>query len=97
MKPEGHQFTRLHELVLSELSLGQQEYAAGAFWTYLLAAEIAHKILNDPGELRAAERDPGRHASYKKLEDAYLELGLASADDLPQRLLRQIDRLSEGV
>jgi hypothetical protein len=93
MKPEGHQFTRLREAVLEGLTLGQQEYALGAFWTYLLSAEVAHKILNAPSELRAAESDPVDFAAYKALEDAYLSHGLASSDDLSQRLLRQIDRM----
>ena len=94
MKPEGHQFTRLREAILQSLSAGQREYVIAAFWTYLLSAEVAHKILNDPGELRAAERDPERYAAYKRLEDAYLAHGLASGDDLSQRLLRQIDRMA---
>ena len=44
MKPEGHQFTRLREAVLKGLTEGEQEYTMGAFWTYLLSAEVAHKI-----------------------------------------------------
>lgn len=94
MKPEGHQFTRLREAVLEGLTPGQQEYTLGAFWLYLLSAEVAHKLLNDPGELRAAERDPLRYENYRGLEDAYLAHGLASGDDLSQRLLRQIDRMA---
>ena len=59
MKPEGHQFTRLREAVLEELTPGQQEYTVAAFWTYLLSAEVAHKILASPGgELRAADVIP---------------------------------------
>lgn len=93
MKPEGHQFTRLREAVLAELSQGQQEYTLGAVWTYLLSAEVAHKILNNPSELRAAERDPVTYEAYKRLEDAFLAHGLASGEDFSQRLLRQIDRI----
>lgn len=95
MRPEGHQFTRLREAVLEGLTPGQQEYALGAFWTYLLSAEVAHKILNAHSELHAAQRDPDRFSAYKALEDAYLSHGLASGDDLSQRLLRQIDRMVE--
>jgi hypothetical protein len=93
MKPEGHQFTRLREAVLAGLSQGQQEYTLGAVWTYLLSAEVAHKILNNPSELRAAERDPVTYEAYKRLEDAFLAHGLASGEDLSQRLLRHIDRI----
>jgi hypothetical protein len=95
MRPEGHQFTRLREAVLDELSPGQQEYTIAAFWTYLLSAEIAHKILYSPSEYQAAQRDPMRFDRYELLRREYREHGLESADDLPQRLLRQIDRLAE--
>jgi hypothetical protein len=94
MRPEGHQFTRLREAVLEALSPGQQEYTIAAFWTYLLSAEVAHKILNSIPELRAAERDPDRFSAYKALEDAFLAHGLQSGDDFSQRLLRQIDRIA---
>ncbi len=94
MRPEGHQFTRLREAVLEELSEGQREYTISAFWTYLLSAEIAHKILNNKGELRAAQRDPKRFEAYEALRSAYQAHGLESKDDLSQRLLRQIDRLA---
>ncbi len=95
MRPEGHQFTRLREAVLEHLSSGQQEYTISAFWTYLLSAEIAHKILNNQREYQAAQRDPERFARYEALQAAYLAHGLASGDDLSQRLLRQVDRLAE--
>ncbi len=97
LKPEGHQFTRLREAVLEELTPGQQEYTIAAFWTYLLSAEIAHKILSNPGEMRFAERDPERFERYSALEEAYHQHGLVSADDLPQRLLTQVDRLAARV
>ena len=72
-----------------------REYTIAAFWAYLLTAEIAHKILNNEGEYRAAQRDPARFARYENLQKAYLAHGLASGDDLSQRLLRQIDRIAE--
>jgi hypothetical protein len=95
MRPEGHQFTRLREAVLETLAPGEQEYTIAAFWTYLLSAEVAHKILNSPRELRAAERDPDRYKAYNELQEAYLAHGLQSGDDFSQRLLRQIDRIAE--
>jgi hypothetical protein len=95
MRPEGHQFTRLREAVLAALSQGQQEYTISAFWTYLLSAELAHKILYSPSEYNAAQRDPMRFKRYEALRDAYVAHGLESADDLSQRFLRQVDRLVE--
>lgn len=93
MRPEGHQFTRLREAVLVGLTGGQQEYTLSAFWTYLLSAEVAHKILNSPSELRAAQLDPAHFEAYRELEEAFLLHGLASGEDMSQRLLRQIDRI----
>jgi len=95
LKPEGFQFTRLREAVLEELSPGQQEQTVSAFWTYVLLAEIAHKILRKPSEYRAAELDPKRFESYQALEKAYFVHELASEGDLSRRLLRQIDRLAD--
>lgn len=91
MKPDGHQFTKLREAVLSELSTGQQEHTITAFWTFILLAEIAQKVLAE--DFRWAHRDPDRLRRYQALEDVFLELGLASGDDLSQRLLRLVDRL----
>ena len=94
MRPEGHQFTRLREAVLETLAPGDQEYTIAAFWTYLLSAEVAHKILDSTAERGAAGRDPERYKAYKRLEDSYLAHGLQSGDDFSQRLLRQIDRIA---
>lgn len=94
-RPEGFQFTKLREAVLETLSVGQQEQAITALWTFLLTAEVAHKILFSQAELRAAERDDRRFTSYNKLQEAYLAHGLASDEDLSQRFLRQIDKLAE--
>jgi hypothetical protein len=94
-RPEGFQFTKLREAVLEALSVGQQEQAVTALWTFLLTAEVARKILFNPAELRAAERDGRRFASYNELQKAYLGLGLASDEDLSQRFLRQIDKLAD--
>lgn len=94
-RPEGFQFTRLREAVLETLAVGQQEQAVTALWTFLLTAEVAHKILFNPAEFRAAERDDRRFASYSKLQEAYLGHGLASDEDLSQRFFRQIDKLAD--
>jgi hypothetical protein len=95
LKPQGHQFTRLREAVVAELTPGQQEHTIEAFWTFLLTAEIAHKILNNPRELKIAEREPQRFERYEALKRAYFEHGLASGEDFSQRLLHQVDRLAQ--
>jgi hypothetical protein len=91
MKPDGHQFTKLREAVLLELSDGQQEHTITAFWNFILLAEIAHKVLLE--DYRWAMRDPKRLERYQALENEFLRHGLASGDDLSQRLLRLVDRL----
>jgi hypothetical protein len=96
-RPEGFQFTKLREAVLEALSEGQKEQAVTALWTFLLTAEIAHKILFSEGELLAAERDGRRFERYEALQQAFLSHGLASDEDLSQRFLRQIDKLAERV
>jgi hypothetical protein len=95
MRQEGPQFTRLREAVLETLTPGQQEYTIAAFWTYLLSAEVAHKILGSRSERLAAEIDPDHYKTYKELEEAFEAHGLRSRDDFSQRLLRQIDRIAE--
>lgn len=97
LKPEGHQFTRLREAVLAELSPGQREQAVEAFWTFLLLAEVAHKILNSPRELLVAEREPTRFERYSTLQKAYEDHELGSSGDFSQRLLRQVDRIAERL
>jgi hypothetical protein len=94
-RPEGFQFTKLREAVLEALSQGQKEQAVTALWTFLLTAEVAHKILFHEGELRAAERDGARFERYEALKNAFLAHGLASDEDLSQRFLRQIDKLAD--
>jgi len=94
LKPEGHQFTRLREAVLAELSEGQREQTVVAFWTYVLLAEVAHKILKNPRERQAAQRDPSHFERYQALKDAFQDHDLPSTGDFSQRLLRQVDRLA---
>ena len=91
MKPEGHQFRKLREVVLSELPEGVQEHTLVGFWNYLLLCEIALKVLRK--DLRIAERDPVRFQKYRRVEDVYRNHGHVPGDDLSQRLLRQVDRL----
>jgi hypothetical protein len=93
LKPEGHQFTKLREAVLSQLSPGLQEHTMTGFWNYILLTELAHKILSTEGGW--ASNDSERHARFKKLERVYISHEIESEGDLSQRLLRQVDRLAE--
>lgn len=93
LKPEGHQFTKLREAVLSQLSPGLQEHTMTGFWNYILLTELAHKILSTEGGW--ASNDPGRHVRFKNLEHVYASHEIDSEGDLSQRLLRQVNRLTE--
>ena len=91
LKPEGHQFTKLRELLLSRLSPGVQEHVLIAFWNYLLLTEIANKIIENDGEIvkRRAEHLP-LYMEIKALIgwDPQIEQG-----DFSERLLDLVDRL----
>jgi hypothetical protein len=92
LKPEGHQFSKLRELVLDRLGGGLQEHTMVAFWNYILLAEIARKALEQDAHI--ATRDPARYAPYKRLNDEYLRHDPGGDFDFSQRLLMQVDRIS---
>jgi hypothetical protein len=92
LKPEGHQFTKLRELVLDRLGGGLQEHTMVAFWNYILLAEIARKALEQ--DARIATRDPARYEAYRRLSDEYLHHDPGGDFDFSQRLLMQVDRIS---
>jgi hypothetical protein len=94
MKPEGHQFSRLRETVLSKLTSGVQEHTLTAFWNYILLCEIAHKILYTPAEGSWAHRDENRRSRYNELARVYESHTIKEAGDLSERLLRQVDRIA---
>lgn len=93
LKPEGHQFTKLREAVLSKLTPGLQEHTLTAFWTYILLCEIAQKVSDS--DYSWAHRDPERQVKFDSLIAEYRKHGPADAGDMSERLLRQVDRLTE--
>jgi hypothetical protein len=93
MKPEGHQFTKLREAVLSKLSPGLQEHTLTAFWNYILLCELAQKVLEE--DTSWAQRDPDRFAQFEALRHLYHVVMPDDTGDLSERLLRQIDRLAD--
>ena len=92
LKPEGHQFTKLRE-VLDSLSPGLQEHTLTAFWTYILLCEVGQKVSDR--EYSWAHRDPDRGNAFNNLVAEYRVHGPADAGDFSERLLRQVDRLTE--
>lgn len=93
LKPEGHQFTKLREVVLSKLSPGLQEHTLTAFWNYILLCEIAQKIRDY--DYSWAQRDPHRWEVFQNLMAVYGDQVPADVGDFSERLLRQVDKLSE--
>lgn len=95
LKPEGHQFTKLRELVLDRLSAGLQEHTMVAFWNYILLGELARKALDTDRAI--AHRDPRRYADYQRLNEVYLRHDPGGDFDFSQRLLMQVDRISRKL
>src|SRR6202521_13050 len=89
LKPEGHQFTKLREAVLNELSPGLQQHVLTAFWNYLLLMEIAHKILAE--ESVTSYRDIRIRAAFKAVETAYGSQSRTEEGDFSERLLALVD------
>jgi hypothetical protein len=92
MKPEGHQFTKLREAVLTRLSQGLQEHTLTAFWTFILLCELCRNVIDrDPSW---AQRDPERHQVFVELQQLSDKLMPNDTGDFSERLLRQVDRLA---
>ncbi len=89
LKPEGHQFTKLRETILQELSPGLRQHVLTAFWNYLLLIEIAHKIVKE--EERYAYRDYAVKEAYGRVVSAYSGNEQLEEADFSERLLRLVD------
>jgi hypothetical protein len=89
LKPEGHQFTKLREAVLRELSPGLQQHVLTAFWNYLLLMEIAHKIIHEAYAF--SFRSPDLKAGYLRIVEAYGADRDSEQGDFSERLLKLVD------
>ncbi len=92
LKPEGHQFVRLREIVLKKLSEGLQLHTLTAFWHYLLLLEITKKIIDK--EQYAAYQKPDLLKRFNELESLYEEQ-LKAGGDFSERLMTLVDRIIE--
>jgi hypothetical protein len=92
LKPEGHQFTKLREAVLAELSPGTQQHVLTAFWNYLLLMELAHKIVRE--ELNYSYRTPELRSSYLKVAETYGSDSETEQGDFSERLLRLVEDIA---
>jgi hypothetical protein len=89
LKPEGHQFTKLREVVLKELSPGLQQHVLTAFWNYLLLMEIARKIVHE--DYGFAFQNSKLRESYLNVVKAYGVDRGAEQGDFSERLLKLVD------
>jgi hypothetical protein len=92
LKPEGHQFTRLRETVLTNLAEGIQMHTLTAFWHYLLLLEIANKLLDR--EAKTAYRDPESLKRFEEFKALYDEQTQCEGD-FSERLMSLVHRLVE--
>jgi len=90
LKPEGHQFIKLREEVLSRLSEGLQLHTLTAFWYYLLILELTNKTLER--EVKTAYQNENALAWYNQLEEMY-KAHSASEGDFSERLMALINRI----
>jgi hypothetical protein len=91
LKPEGHQFVKLREFVLKELSPGLQQHVLTAFWNYLLLMELAHKIVND--ERHTSYEGQEKRKAYLRVSDAYGKDIEVEQGDFSERLLNLVDEI----
>jgi len=95
LKPEGHQFVRLREVVLAPLTEGAQQHTLSAFWHYLLLLEVAKKIIER--EALSAWRDPEALDAFNELKRQYEAHAADTQGDFSERLMALIGRLADTV
>jgi len=93
IKPEGHQFSELREVVLSKMNVGFQEHTFTAFWDYILLCEIAHKVIATDSSW--AQLDPERRKRFDHLVKIYSGHSSVESTDFSERLLKQIAKITE--
>jgi hypothetical protein len=91
LKPEGHQFTKLREAVLSELTVGVQQHILTAFWNYLLVMELAHQILHY--DVNTAYRDARLTPAFDRIAELYGTDDEMEQADFSERLLKLVDQI----
>lgn len=94
LKPEGHHFTKLRELVLDNLSEGIQLHTLISFWNYLLLLELAKKIIEK--NRGTAWQNPDNLKSYDTLKDEYEKHNYDSGGDFSERILALVEKISEA-
>jgi hypothetical protein len=91
LKPEGHQFAKLKESVLEQLSSGVQQHILTAFWNYILLMEIARKIVDDESKL--SHQNPDRRSAWLALAEKFGQDTRSEQGDFSERLLSLVDAI----
>jgi hypothetical protein len=91
LKPEGHQFTKLREIVLDHLSEGKQLHTMTAFWHFLLLLELAKNLIerDEPHMFQS----PAMSHRIKELKDCYKAHATTDEGDFSERLMAMVDRV----
>jgi len=95
LKPEGHQFVKLREVVLAKMSEGLQLHTLTALWNYLLLIEIAKEALARRGG--SSYDDPVLFAKFKRLEILYQQHVGEDEGDFSERVLKLVNRIVDGL
>jgi hypothetical protein len=93
LKPEGHQFTKLRESVMQEMSEGVQQHLLTAFWNYLLVMELAHQVVHYESSFKY--RDPKLAAAFERVVSLYGEEEDTEQADFSERLLKLVGQIAE--
>jgi len=91
LKPEGHQFMKLRDIVREQMVPGLQEHTLVAFWHYILLAELARKIGDD---YPRAKMDPSTLVAWTAVEQAYDPHNPGIDADFSQRLILEVNRIA---
>lgn len=91
LKPEGHQFTKLRELILAHLSEGAQLHTLTAFWNYLLCLELARKLIERDANLALRRTDEVER--FNNLKELFLRHATLEDSDFSERIMELVNRI----
>lgn len=93
LKPEGYQFAKLRDMLLSKFSMAIKQHTLTAIWDYVLLLELAHKIISDKKEINAAHKDPEKWKTWDLLKCEYALHRNIEEGDFSERLSALIDAI----
>src|SRR5581483_10404793 len=93
LKPEGHQFTKLRELILTHLSEGAQLHTLTAFWNYLLCLELARRLIERDANLACRTTDQVER--FNALKDMFQRHAALEDTDFSERIMALVNRIIE--